>query len=110
MRRQGSNRFPVKVAFVIIHILAGALGAYASAQTRPPSISKVEPPSWWAEHSINPVRLLVRGKNLAAARVHTNNPAIKVSEVSVNRSATYIFVSVTIAGVLSPGSYPLIER
>src|SRR2546429_9973935 len=82
---------------------------FARAQEdRAPRISKVEPPSWWAGHTINPVRLLVRGKNLAGARVHTTNPAIQVSEVFVNRNGSYLFVSVTIAGTPKPGSYPLI--
>ena len=29
-----------------------------------PHVTKVEPPSWWPGHSINPVRLLVRGTSL----------------------------------------------
>ena len=33
-----------------------------------PVVRKVEPPNWWAGHSINPVRLLVRGERLAGAR------------------------------------------
>ncbi len=43
-------------------------GASVAAQNSP-QISKVEPPNWWAGHTINPVRLLVRGRNLAGARV-----------------------------------------
>ena len=89
-------------------VLGAALCAAVSAQTNLPTITKVEPPSWWAGHSINPVRLLVRGRNLAGARVHTNNPAIQTSEVFVNRSGNYLFVSVAIAGDPKPGSYPLI--
>ena len=108
MRRPGSSRFPLKAAVAIICILASAVAAYASPQTAAPSISKVEPPNWWAGHSINPVRLLVRGKNLFGARVRTSNPAIQVSEVFVNHSGSYLFVSVTIAGAPKPGSYPLI--
>ena len=34
-----------------------------------PTVTKVEPPDWWVGHSINPVRLLVRGGALAGARV-----------------------------------------
>jgi len=48
-------------------LLAGALSsAVVAAQ---PTVTKVEPPSWWAGHSINPVRLLVRGTNLKGASV-----------------------------------------
>lgn len=108
MRKPGSSRLPLNAAVAVICVFASAVGAYASPQTVAPSISKVEPPSWWAGHSINPVRLLVRGNNLGGARVRTTNPAIKVSEVFVNPSGTYLFVSVTIAGAPRPGSYPLI--
>ncbi|MGH9880645.1 MAG: alpha-amylase family glycosyl hydrolase, partial [Pyrinomonadaceae bacterium] len=72
-----------------------------------PSVTKVEPPSWWAKHSINPVRLLVRGKNLAGATVHSSDPAIQTSGVRVNRSAGYVFVDLRISANAKPGSYPL---
>ena len=36
------------------------------AAADPPIVDKVEPPSWWAGHSINPVRLLLRGRGLRA--------------------------------------------
>ena len=73
-----------------------------------PTVTKVEPPNWWARHSINPVRLLVRGKNLAGARVQSSKPGIRTSEVRVNPSGTYLFVSVTISPSAKPGLYPLV--
>lgn len=72
-----------------------------------PSIIKVEPPSWWAKHTINPVRLLVRGKNLSGARVRAEKAGIKTSGAFVNRSGTYLFINVTIDPATRPGSYPL---
>lgn len=89
----------------ILVLFAGAAG---STQTGPPSITKVEPPSWWAEHSINPVRLLVRGHNLGGALVHSANPAVLTSDVLISRSGSYLFVNVTVARTARPGSYPLI--
>ena len=77
------------------------------SQSGVPSITKVEPPSWWARHSINPVRLLVRGQNLAGARVLSTSPAINTSEVFVNREGGYLFVNVRISPTVRPGSYPL---
>ncbi|HEV2828178.1 MAG TPA: alpha-amylase family glycosyl hydrolase [Pyrinomonadaceae bacterium] len=88
-------------------VLAALLCLSASAQTNLPSVTKVEPPSWWARHSINPVRLLVRGKNLNGARVRSTSPVTQTSEVLVNRSGTYVFVNVTISPGARPGSYPL---
>lgn len=78
-----------------------------ASQTDVPSVSKVEPPSWWVHHTINPVRLLVRGKNLREARVRATSAAIQTSEVLVNRAGTYLFVNVRISAAARPGSYPL---
>lgn len=39
-----------------------------------PQIVKVDPPSWWVGHSINPVRLLIHGSNLHRARVQPLDP------------------------------------
>ena len=72
-----------------------------------PFIIKVEPPSWWARHTINPVRLLVRGRNLAGARVISLNPAARVSGVVVNKNSTYLFANVSISPTARPGEYPL---
>jgi glycosidase len=77
-------------------------------QARPaPSVLKVEPPSWWAGHSINPVRLLVRGANLDGAHVTTTRAGTSVSAVAINSAGTYLFVSVQINPAAKVGDYPL---
>ena len=100
------KRFLLQATGAIVCILASAICNYASPQS-PPEVTKVEPPSWWARHTINPVRLLVRGKNLAGARVRSVNPAVRVSDVFVNKNATYLFASVSINPAARPGEYPL---
>ena len=72
-----------------------------------PSVIKVDPPSWWAGHTINPVRLLVRGENFSAAKVHSSNQAITISQVSINKKGTYLFLDVSISPSARPGEYPL---
>ncbi len=72
-----------------------------------PSIIKVEPPTWWARHTINPVRLLVRGSNLLGARVQATKAGVQTSGVVVNQGGTYLFVNVSINPNALPGSYPL---
>ena len=109
MRKPTSSR-PFNAALAILCLLVSAVGAAAVPQTEAPSISKVEPPSWWAGQSINPVRLLVRGRNFSGARVRSTNPALRVSQVFVNRSGTSLFVSVGITGAPRPGLYPLIVQ
>jgi glycosidase len=71
------------------------------------SISKVDPPSWWAGHTINPVRLLVRGKNLSGARVSTTSRFLRTSNVRINERGTYLFVDVDIDRSTLPGNYSL---
>jgi neopullulanase len=76
----------------------------------PPTVSKVEPPSWWARHTINPVRLLVHGDHLSGARVSATRSQIQVRDVRVSPSGTWLFVSVQISATARPGSYPLTVR
>lgn len=100
----------LSIALSVLCVLGlSAIGVRAAGLIdEAPSVAKVEPPSWWAGHSINPVRLLVRGKNLAGARVTANKRGIKASDVRVNVNGTYLFVSVTISPAATPGDYPLL--
>ena len=93
--------------FAVGCVLAALVSIPAAAQTNFPTITKVDPPSWWPGHTINPVRLLVRGKNLAGARVRATRAGTQTSEVFVNRAGTYLFVNVRISPTARPGSYPL---
>src|SRR5947209_18890998 len=61
-----------------------------------PTVEKVEPPNWWAGHSVNPVRVLVRGKNLSGARAEAVGGGVRTGLVRVNEKGTYRFVDVSI--------------
>lgn len=94
-------------------LLLAALLLAAPAWVRPigaqaPTVEKVEPPDWWANHSINPVRLLVRGRHLAGARLECGRLACGAP--TVNASGTSLFVDVTVPRDAAPGSYPLTLR
>ncbi|MBZ0255845.1 cyclomaltodextrinase N-terminal domain-containing protein, partial [bacterium] len=67
----------------------------ASAEATP-VVLKVEPPNWWTEHSWNPVRLLVHGRNFEGARVITSRDDVEVGLVRVNAQGTYLFVDLHI--------------
>ena len=88
--------------------LLGALAPEAALSAQAPTIEKVDPPSWWAGYSINPVRLLVHGANLAGARVAC--PHFTCVTRRVSASGTYAFVDVTVPRQLAAGSYPLTLR
>ncbi len=92
-------------------ILLASLGtpfAAAAAQAAAPVVEKVDPPNWWTGHTINPVRVLIRGRNLAGARLDC--PRLSCGGVRVNAAGTYVFADVTIPGGARPGSYPLAIR
>src|SRR3954468_6502657 len=105
----------MKLLFRLIIIIALAkFGLPAASAQNPqpvnnqtaPQVLKVEPPNWWANHSINPVRLLVRGTNLQGARVASTRPETVASSVVVNGAGTYLFVSVEIKTGARVGDYP----
>lgn len=72
------------------------------ALVQAPVVSTVEPPSWWRGHTLNPVRLLVRGQNLAGARLESA-PGLSLGAPSVNARCTALFVDVTIDPAAAPG-------
>src|ERR1044072_3754392 len=84
-------------------ILVASASVVCAAQ-RLPSVTKVEPPNWWAGHSINPVRVMLRGQNLGGARVEAVGPGIKTGLVRVNDAGTYAFVDVFIDKDARPGN------
>ena len=97
---------PRLLRHVLACLLLFAGGSVSLAQTTP-SVSKVEPPYWWAGHTINPVRLLVRGSNLQGAHVKSTKPDVTAGDERVNANGTYLFVSVTVRPTAGPGDYPL---
>jgi glycosidase len=68
-----------------------------------PEVLKVEPPNWWAGHSINPVRVLIRGRNLAGAHVEAVGAGLRTGLTRINAAGTYIFVDVLIDKAAKPG-------
>lgn len=83
------------------------LGGFTVAAAQALTVTKVEPPSWWSNHSLNPVRLLVRGTNLSGAQVRATRPQTVVSDVRVNARGTYLFANLRISPSALPGDYPL---
>lgn len=92
---------------VFLFFLTIFIAVSTQSQSKLPAVTKVEPHAWWAGHTINPVRLLVRGKNLADARVRSARASIQASEVVVNRTGTHLFVNVKVSPAARPGLYPL---
>jgi glycosidase/predicted alpha/beta superfamily hydrolase len=88
-------------------VTAGMLLA-GQAMGQAPVVEKVDPPSWWMGSTVNPVRVLVRGRNLAGARAECAR--VRCGGVRVNAAGTYAFVDVTVPGGLKAGRYPFALR
>jgi glycosidase len=96
-----------KIVAGLCALVCATVCGLAQESRATPTVSKVEPPSWWAGHTINPVRLLVRGTNLNGARVTSSRPEIVASSVVINPAGTYLFVSIQINPAAQAGDYPL---
>ena len=84
-------------------ILALLLPAVAFAG---PAVTKVEPPNWWPDHTVNPLRILIHGSGLTGATVLPPK-GLAASRVWVNDAGTYLFADIDISKGMTPGSYPL---
>lgn len=100
--------FALQAILISLCLFATAGDSLAATTANEPSVTKVEPPSWWANHSINPVRLLVRGENLSGARVKSTSREIVASNVRINSRGTYLLVNLNISRLARPGSHPLV--
>jgi neopullulanase len=94
-------RKTVRTVWLLGVLFATAIPAFTQSA---PVVFKVDPPSWWIRSSVNPVRLLVRGKNLIGARVQIQGSGLRlVSSPKINERGTYFFVDVAIAPHARPG-------
>lgn len=84
--------------------LTAALLLPILALADPPRVTKVEPPNWWARHSINPVRLLIRGSNFRGAQIAGS---LKTANLRVNEAGTYVLVDLAIPRKAKPGPVSL---
>ncbi len=80
-------------------------GAPLAAQA--PEVLKTDPPSWWQGSTVNPVRVMMRGKNLGGARLECGT--LRCANVKVSEAGTTVFADVTIPGgpTVKPGRYAL---
>ena len=82
--------------------------AAARAQNHAPVVKSVEPPSWWAGHTVNPVRLLVRGEYLQHSTVRApEGSPLAVVGYSANKGGTYLILDLRIDPAARPGDYEL---
>jgi neopullulanase len=85
-----------KHLLVLICVICVICGLLSSVAAQAPEILKVDPPSWWVRSSVNPVRLMIRGRNLHDARVQVSPGLRVVGPPKINERGTYVFVDVRV--------------
>lgn len=71
-----------------------------------PQVTRIEPPNWWPNHSLNPIRLLLSGANLTCARVES--PAgFGVANLHTSENGNYLFLDLNIPTNAPAGPIPL---
>ncbi len=83
-----------------IFLLTLAAAGLAFAQ---PTVTKVEPPNWWTQSKLNPIRMLIRGTNLTGATVSSD---LKTANVKTNASGTYLFFDAQLPTDGKAGPHP----
>ena len=78
----------------------------ASLNFAAPTVTKVEPPNWWPNHTLNPIRLLIRGTDLNGATL-TAPHGFKARNLRVNATGSYLQIDLEIPRNAQPGDYPL---
>jgi len=79
----------------LIRLLCVHLWLTLTVAAQAPEILKVDPPSWWTRSTVNPVRLMIHGRNLQDARVDVQGLRI-INRPKINERGTYIFIDVFI--------------
>lgn len=72
-----------------------------------PSVEKIDPPSWWTPSTINPVRILIKGKSLTGAKIESNSPGITAANFKTSANGNYLFADIRIAENVQVGNYTL---
>jgi len=93
-----------------IQILTFLLTAHClllTVSAQAPSVEKIDPPNWWAGMTINPVRILIRGKNLNQPAMITapRGSGLSVSNYKASENGHYLFADVLIDPAAKPGTY-----
>src|SRR5215213_1838796 len=85
-------------------ILFSALTGFAQTA---PTVEKVEPPSWWTNSTVNPVRVLLTGKNLKNANITVGNDALTPSAIRSSENGNYLFFDLSIKPDAKAGKYKI---
>lgn len=90
----------LSVLFAILFVMP------AAAQ---PGIEKIDPPSWWAGSTVNPVRVMLRGEGLKTANILCpRGSGLRAANFKASENGHYLFFDLNIAPGTKAGKYKLI--
>ncbi|NUM69949.1 MAG: cyclomaltodextrinase N-terminal domain-containing protein [Ignavibacteriaceae bacterium] len=69
------------------------------------SVSKIEPPNWWAGMKGKNLQLMVYGSDLINSTVSVNSDEILIKKIHNAESPNYLFVDIELKSGLKPGRY-----
>ena len=87
--------------------LSGLILLTVAAAFAQPAVEKVEPPSWWTQSTVNPVRVMIRGKDLTGARIESTTPGLTAANFETSANGHYLFADIRIAESVRVGKYDL---
>lgn len=93
----GGIQRPIQTPMLAIALLTLATAA----------IGKVEPPGWWAPHSLGTVRVLLTSAGLRAGAITSSSPFLSGGMLSVDARGQHGLADLTIAPNAPPGRYTL---
>ncbi len=85
------------ILFTLVLVPFGVFG-------QSPKVQKIDPPSWWTNSTVNPVRVLVHGQNLKGATVAAGK-GLLTSNVKASENGHYLFFDVKILPLTAAGKY-----
>ena len=93
----------LRLLFLLFIVYGFMLTVYAQ-----PIVEKVEPPSWWTGSSINPVRVMLTGRNLNNSLiVGRNRGAWKATNIVSSKNGHYLFFDLIIRPGAKPDKYQI---
>lgn len=82
-----------------------------SVESQTLRIENIAPPSWWAESTVSPLRLLLRGEGFTQGTVlESTSKHLRAYNFRCSENGHYFFADLAIAPACPPGEYPLTLR
>lgn len=70
------------------------------------TVEKIDPPSWWTESTLSPIRLLIRGTGLRPGSVlNTGSDRLRAYNIRTSDNGHYLFADLEIDPQCTPGVY-----